>query len=91
MTTSVLEIIHPLYISKPDVKFLAIVAVILLLCAAVPLVLVPKKKMEEFFNNESQLYMAIGIPVGVIVLFFGAWLYGKTSRRVFTITPATVS
>ena len=78
--------------SKPDVKFLAIVAVILLLCVIVPLVLVPKKKTEEFFNNnESQLYMAFGIPVGVILLFFGAWLYGKTSRRVFTITPATVS
>ena len=64
--------------SKPDVKFLAIVAVILLLSAAVPLVLVPKKK-EGFFNsNESQLYMGIGIPVVVCLVFFLAWLWGKT-------------
>ena len=59
--------------SKPDVKFLAIVAVILLLCAAVPLVLAQKKKMEEFLNERETVGMWFGI--GFLFLIFFALLF----------------
>jgi len=53
--------------SKPDVKFLAIVAVILLMCAAVPLMLVPKKK-EGFLSEQEQAGMWVGIGFFAVIV-----------------------
>jgi len=54
--------------SKPDVKFLAIVAVILLLCVAVPLMLVPKKK-EGFMSENESIGMWFGIAILLLIIF----------------------
>jgi len=53
--------------SKPDVKFLAIVAVILLLCAAVPLSLAQKNK-EGFLSEQEQVGMWVGIGFFMVIV-----------------------
>ena len=59
--------------SKPDVKFLAIVAVLLLLCAVIPLVLVPKERKEGFMSEKETVGMWFGI--GFLFLIFFALLF----------------